>query len=104
MKTNKYDFLTPISDLFIGYCSGLGTLEAGHLVGIVNEMKTLTRQQLAGSDTDEIYDIVFTVIPAIKNQGPRHKVQDTRSKKQETRTDFLPLIFSPIYSCPCLVP
>lgn len=66
MKTNKYDFLAPISDLFIGYCSGLGTLEAGHLVGIVNEMKTLTRHQLAGADTDEIYDIVFTVIPAIK--------------------------------------
>ena len=66
MKTNIQKFFYPIADLFIDYCSIVEPLEANQLMSVVDQMKTLTRQQLSGCATNEIELIVFTVIPAIK--------------------------------------
>lgn len=67
MKTNIQKFFYPIADLFIDYCSGIEPLEVNQLMSVVDEMKTLTRQQLSGCATNEIELIVFTIIPAIKH-------------------------------------
>ena len=59
---NLTEFFYPIADLFIDYCSIVEPLEASQLMSVVDEMKTLTRQQLSGCATNEIELIVFTVI------------------------------------------